>query len=268
MCRPELRYRRLHAVAVHDRLAAGSARRGPPGPAAGRTAPGLRARASRRSGACPLAGPAHPAVEPLQRRVPAEPGYPVGNRDNWVHVRHCRGEQGSADGASRRAAPLGRHRPAGEQADGQPPWSTGSLSGMDLTQENARQLLSGAQVARLATVTSAGRPHIVPVTFAVAGDYIYTAVDAKPKATANLQRLRNIRANPQVAVLADHYDDDWTALWWARAAGRAAWPGAKPWPTPRLCPPPPSAPRTVPRSPAPPGKRNRSPGPPGNAGRA
>ena len=93
---------------------------------------------------------------------------------------------------------------------------------MDLTQENARQLLSGAQVARLATVTSAGRPHIVPVTFAVAGDYIYTAVDAKPKATANLQRLRNIRANPQVAVLADHYDDDWTALWWARADGRAA----------------------------------------------
>jgi PPOX class probable F420-dependent enzyme len=77
-------------------------------------------------------------------------------------------------------------------------------------------------VARLATVTEAGRPHIVPVTFAVDGEHIFIAVDAKPKQTRNLRRLRNIRANPQVAVLADRYDDDWTSLWWVRADGRAA----------------------------------------------
>jgi PPOX class probable F420-dependent enzyme len=77
-------------------------------------------------------------------------------------------------------------------------------------------------VARLATVTEAGRPHIVPVTFAVDVDHIYVAVDAKPKTSRNLRRLRNIRGNPQVAVLTDHYDDDWTALWWVRADGRAA----------------------------------------------
>jgi PPOX class probable F420-dependent enzyme len=76
-------------------------------------------------------------------------------------------------------------------------------------------------VARLASVTDAGRPHIVPVTFVLDGDRIYSAVDAKPKTTTSLRRLRNIRANPQVAVLADHYDEDWASLWWVRADGRA-----------------------------------------------
>ncbi len=74
-------------------------------------------------------------------------------------------------------------------------------------------------------MTGAGRPHIVPVTFAVDGDHIYTAVDAKPKNEAagrGLQRLRNIRADPRVAMLADHYSADWASLWWVRADGRAA----------------------------------------------
>ena len=78
-----------------------------------------------------------------------------------------------------------------------------------------------ATVARLATIGSAGRPHLVPVTFAVDGDLIYTVVDAKPKTTTDLRRLRNIGADPRVAVLADHYEDDWDALWWARADGLA-----------------------------------------------
>jgi PPOX class probable F420-dependent enzyme len=77
-------------------------------------------------------------------------------------------------------------------------------------------------VARLATVGEQGAPHIVPVTFAVAGDRIYSAVDGKPKTTRDLKRLRNISANPQVAVLADHYEENWSLLWWARADGRAA----------------------------------------------
>ena len=93
---------------------------------------------------------------------------------------------------------------------------------MDLPETQARRLLADASVARLATVTESGRPHIVPVTFAVDGSHIYIAVDAKPKKTTrNLRRLRNIRANPWVAVLADRYDDDWAALWWVRADGRA-----------------------------------------------
>jgi PPOX class probable F420-dependent enzyme len=77
-------------------------------------------------------------------------------------------------------------------------------------------------VARLATVAGPGPPHIVPVTFALHGDRIYSVVDSKPKTTRELQRLRNIRAHPQVAVLADHYEEDWSLLWWVRADGRAS----------------------------------------------
>ena len=76
-------------------------------------------------------------------------------------------------------------------------------------------------MARLATVSPGGAPHIVPVTFALDEDTIYSAVDAKPKATARLARLRNITVEPRVAVLADHYDADWGRLWWARADGAA-----------------------------------------------
>jgi PPOX class probable F420-dependent enzyme len=91
-----------------------------------------------------------------------------------------------------------------------------------LGRDTARELLAAARVARLATVSPDGRPHIVPVAFAVEGDRIYSAVDAKPKTTRDLRRLANIRAHPGVAVLADHYAEDWTALWWARADGDAS----------------------------------------------
>lgn len=85
----------------------------------------------------------------------------------------------------------------------------------------ARRRLAGFRVAHLATVSAEGRPHIVPIVFALDGDTLYFAVDAKPKRTANLQRLKNIAANPAVSVLADHYEDDWTRLWWVRADGTA-----------------------------------------------
>ena len=98
---------------------------------------------------------------------------------------------------------------------------------MRIAAADARRRFAAARVARLATSTPDGRPHLVPVTFAVAadrpgGDRIYTAVDAKPKTTAALQRLRNIEADPRVALLADQYTDDWDGLWWARADGVAA----------------------------------------------
>jgi PPOX class probable F420-dependent enzyme len=84
----------------------------------------------------------------------------------------------------------------------------------------ARERFAAARVARLATADSAGRPHLVPIAFAVAGDHVYSAVDAKPKRTTALRRLANVRENPAVALLVDHYDDaDWTALWWVRADG-------------------------------------------------
>jgi PPOX class probable F420-dependent enzyme len=90
-----------------------------------------------------------------------------------------------------------------------------------LTSEDARALFAAARVARLATVGADGRPHLVPIVFAVDGDTVHTAVDAKPKRTAALQRLANIAAQPAVSLLADHYEDDWSRLWWVRADGAA-----------------------------------------------
>jgi PPOX class probable F420-dependent enzyme len=82
--------------------------------------------------------------------------------------------------------------------------------------------MAEARVAHLATADATGRPHVVPITFALDGDRLVTAVDHKPKTTTNLKRLRNITANPSVSVLADQYDDDWGRLWWVRADGHAA----------------------------------------------
>lgn len=87
--------------------------------------------------------------------------------------------------------------------------------------EDLRRLATAAPVARLATVRPDGRPHLVPITFAIDGDVIVTAVDQKPKSTAQLQRLRNIESRPAVSVLIDHYGDDWSQLWWVRADGSA-----------------------------------------------
>lgn len=92
---------------------------------------------------------------------------------------------------------------------------------MQLDEATARRLFGSVPVVRLATADARGRPHLVPTTFAVDGDLIYTAVDQKPKTTRELKRIRNIRLNPTVAVLADHYDDDWSGLWWVRADGWA-----------------------------------------------
>lgn len=87
---------------------------------------------------------------------------------------------------------------------------------------DARARFAAARVARLATADAAARPHLVPVCFAVDGDTVYSAVDeVKPKATLRLRRLRNVAENPAVSLLVDHYDDDWSALWWVRADGRA-----------------------------------------------
>jgi PPOX class probable F420-dependent enzyme len=76
-------------------------------------------------------------------------------------------------------------------------------------------------VARLATADGSGAPHVVPVVFALREDVVVIAVDHKPKRSTDLKRLRNIAANSRVSLLADHYDEDWTQLWWVRADGHA-----------------------------------------------
>jgi PPOX class probable F420-dependent enzyme len=84
-----------------------------------------------------------------------------------------------------------------------------------------RERVAAARVARLATLDPDGRPHLVPIVFALAGDTLYSAVDAKPKRSRRLRRIENARERPDVTVLVDEYDDDWTRLWWVRLRGRA-----------------------------------------------
>jgi PPOX class probable F420-dependent enzyme len=100
-----------------------------------------------------------------------------------------------------------------------------------MNEAEARRRFAGSPVARLATAGPDGRPHLVPIVFALAegtvggtvggADTIYHGVDAKPKRHTALRRLANLDANPHAAVLVDHYEDDWDALWWVRADGTA-----------------------------------------------
>jgi PPOX class probable F420-dependent enzyme len=92
---------------------------------------------------------------------------------------------------------------------------------VDMAIDEARERFATARVARLATLGANGSPHLVPVTFAVDGDAVAFAIDAKPKTTQRLQRLRNIERDPRVSLIVDAYAEDWSTLWWVRADGTA-----------------------------------------------
>lgn len=99
-----------------------------------------------------------------------------------------------------------------------------------MTKAEARRRFAAARVARLATVDVRGRPHLVPIVFALERETIYSVVDSKPKRTTELRRLENVRSSRLACALVDHYDDaDWSALWWVRAdgAGRMLEPTAQ-----------------------------------------
>jgi PPOX class probable F420-dependent enzyme len=85
----------------------------------------------------------------------------------------------------------------------------------------ALALLRDARVGRLATADAGARPLVVPVCYVFDGARIYSAVDAKPKSTRNLRRLRNIADNPHVALVVDVWDEDWSRLAWVIVEGRA-----------------------------------------------
>ncbi len=91
---------------------------------------------------------------------------------------------------------------------------------MSLSDEVER-FIREARVARLATVDETGQPLVVPICFAWDGSALFSAVDAKPKQTRDLRRLRNIRANPKVSVVIDHYEEAWKRLRWVIVQGRA-----------------------------------------------
>jgi PPOX class probable F420-dependent enzyme len=82
--------------------------------------------------------------------------------------------------------------------------------------------LERQRVARLATVDDRGRPHALPVCYALAGSMLYTPIDEKPKRGGELRRIRNIRADPHVCLVVDHYDEDWSQLAWLQVRGVAS----------------------------------------------
>ena len=92
---------------------------------------------------------------------------------------------------------------------------------MSIISDRERAFLLRRRVGRLATSDAASFPHVVPVCFAPGDDVLYTPIDEKPKRGTQLKRLANIAGNPNVAFLADHYDEDWSQLGWVRLDGRA-----------------------------------------------
>jgi PPOX class probable F420-dependent enzyme len=102
-------------------------------------------------------------------------------------------------------------------------WSTDVAGRPQKLPDAIARKLQQARVARLATIDAERRPHIVPICFAFDGKVFYTAIDEKPKRASpqRLTRLRNIRRRPRVALLIDHYEDDWTRLWYVLIRGEA-----------------------------------------------
>lgn len=93
---------------------------------------------------------------------------------------------------------------------------------MTLDRSTALARFARASIASLGTTRESGSPHLVPITFAVDAETVYSMVDRKPKTTTALRRLANIAANPEVSLLVDNYEDDWTGLWWVRVDGTAS----------------------------------------------
>jgi PPOX class probable F420-dependent enzyme len=92
---------------------------------------------------------------------------------------------------------------------------------MRISDARIEELLETWPVARLGTLGPDRTPHLVPIVFARVGAHLFTPIDGKPKSRATPARVFNVRRSPRVAVLLDHYDDDWCRLWWLRVEGNA-----------------------------------------------
>jgi PPOX class probable F420-dependent enzyme len=97
-----------------------------------------------------------------------------------------------------------------------------------LSDARVERILDTWPVARLASVAPGGSPHLVPIVFARAAGALWSPVDGKSKSSGALARLRNLEHEPRVALLLDHYADDWTQLWWLRLDATAEITGGNP----------------------------------------
>jgi PPOX class probable F420-dependent enzyme len=104
---------------------------------------------------------------------------------------------------------------------------------VDNSDSNSIQsLINDARVARLATIDYEDvKPHIVPVVFVFDGNSYYIPIDKKPKRTTDpgrLRRIRNIQKNPNVALLIDEYNEDWSKLFFVMIQGKGSLIGELP----------------------------------------
>ena len=92
-----------------------------------------------------------------------------------------------------------------------------------------KTIIDKATVARLATVDSECKPHLIPVVFVYDNDYYFIPIDQKSKRSKpeNLKRIKNIQQNPNVALLIDQYNEDWTKLYFIMIQGKASIIGGK-----------------------------------------
>jgi PPOX class probable F420-dependent enzyme len=97
----------------------------------------------------------------------------------------------------------------------------GSCDALPELPEPARAIVDSARRAVLATLDRSGRPHLVPVCYAVRRAELVSAIDDKPKATTRLARVANIEREPSATMLVDRWDEDWTRLGWVMLSGRA-----------------------------------------------
>jgi PPOX class probable F420-dependent enzyme len=88
---------------------------------------------------------------------------------------------------------------------------------------HASRLIRSARVAHLATADKNGCPHVIPICFVFDGKYFYSPIDEKPKRIApqKLKRVKNIQENAQVALVMDHYEEDWRKLAYVLVMGQA-----------------------------------------------
>jgi PPOX class probable F420-dependent enzyme len=84
----------------------------------------------------------------------------------------------------------------------------------------AHELLAAERVGRLAFIDEEDRPRVLPVTYALLGDSVWSAIDDKPKRAAEPARLRYLRRRPEAALCIDRYSDDWSRLAWVQLLGR------------------------------------------------
>ena len=85
----------------------------------------------------------------------------------------------------------------------------------------ASRLIRSARIAHLATADASGQPHVIPICFVFDGERFYSSIDEKPKQTIELKRIRNIKNNRSVALIIDHYEENWRSIGYVLVFGTA-----------------------------------------------